>query len=429
MDIPRGKEVGRKRLIRRIIYISIVIIALPLITWGLSRLKPAAPSVERATVWIDSVRRGPMVRNMRGIGTLVPEDVTWLSAAFEGRVEKIPHLPGTKVQANDIIVVLSNPDMQLAAEDLAWQVKAAQATYTDLEVRLKTDQLKTKSITEQAHSDYQQAALTADRDAQLTKLGLKSELDTKLSTAKAAELKNSYELAKNQLDISGQSIEAQLAAQKVNIEKLQAAYELKKKQVDQLTVRAGVDGILTALGTGTTVGGATTQLEVGQRVSPGTILAKISQPSHLKATLKIPETQAKDAAIGQLASIDTRNGIIPGHVERIDPAVTNGTVDVDVKLDGPIPDYARPDLSVDGTIEIEKLDNVLYVGRPVIGQANQKVSLFKLDPDGKGATLVPVSLGRASVNTIEILNGLKEGDQVILSDMSTWDNHNRIRLD
>jgi len=429
MDIPRGKEVGRRKLVRRIIYITLLTVALGVGFAAVLRLKPAAPSVERATVWIDTVKRGTMDRNVRGIGTLVPEDVTWLSAAFDGRVESIPHLPGTPVKANDIIVVLSNPDMQLAATDLAWQVKAAQATYTDLKVRLETEQLKQKSITEQAHSDYQQAALQADRDAQLTKLGLKSELDTKLSTAKAEELKNSWELAKNQLDISGQSIDAQLAAQKVNIEKLQAAYDLKKQQVDQLTVRAGVDGTLTALGTGTTVAGTTSQLEPGQRVTPGTILAKISQPTHLKATLKISETQAKDIAIGQEASIDTRNGIIPGRVSRIDPAVTNGTVDVDVKLLGQLPDYVRPDLSVDGTIELEKLNNVLYVGRPVIGQANQKISLFKLEPDGKYADRVPVQLGRTSVNTIEILDGLKEGDQVILSDMSTWDSHNRIRLD
>ena len=433
MDIPRGKEVGRKKLIRRIVYIVVAVIALGGVTFALARLKPAAPSVERATVWIDSVKRGPMVVNVRGIGTLVPEDVTWLSAAFDGRVESIPHLPGTPVKQGEVIVALSNPDMVLAAQGLEWQVKAAQATYTDLKVRLETEQLKQKSVTEQAHSDYQQAQLTAERDVQLTKLGLQSELVTKLSTAKAEELKSSWSLAKDQLDISSQSIEAQLAAQKVNIENLQAQFALKQKQVDQLTVQAPVNGVLTALGAGTSqaaaTSGSTTQLEVGQRVTPGTILAKISQPSHLKATLKIPETQAKDVAIGQEASIDTRNGIIPGRVERIDPAVTNGTVDVDVKLLGALPDYVRPDLSVDGTITIRNLANVLYVGRPVIGQQDQKVGLFKLDQDGKGASRVTVSLGTASVNTIEILGGLNEGDQVILSDMSTWDAHNRIRLD
>ncbi len=422
MDIPRGKEVGRRRLIRRIVFIALVVIAVPSIFWGLSRLKPAAPTVERATVWIDTVKRGPMERQVRGLGTLVPESVLWIPAAFDGRVDKILHLPGTPVHANDVLIVLSNPDMELAAADLEWQVKAAQATYTDLKVQLQTKQLQQKSTTEQAHADFIQARLTADRDEQLTKQGLKSDLETKLSTAKADELLNSYGLSKQQLDMSGESISAQLDAQKVNIEKLQAAYNLKKKQVEQLTIRAGVDGTLIQLGTALQV------LEVGQRVAPGAILAKIAQPSKLKATLKIPETQVKDIQIGQEASIDTRNGIIPGHVMRIDPAASNGTFDVDVKLDGALPPGARPDLSVDGTIEIEKLSDVVYVGRPVIGQSGQKISLFRLDEDGKGATQVPVTLGRSSVSTIEIVDGLKVGDQVVLSDMSQWDAQKRVRL-
>ncbi len=422
MDIPRGKEVARRKLIRRIVWITMAIIAIPLITWGLSRLKPAAPTVERATVWIDTVKRGPMERQVRGLGTLVPEDVLWIPAAFEGHVDKIMHLPGSVVRPNDVLIVLSNPDMELAAADLEWQVKAAEASYTDLSVQLKTKQLQQKSLTEQAHSDYMQAKLTADRDQQLTKEGLQSDLTTKLSVAKSEELLNSYNLSKQQLDMSGESIQAQLDAQRVNIEKLKAAYELKKKQVEQLTIRAGVDGVLQQLGTATQV------LEVGQRVMPGAILAKIAQPSKLKATLKIPETQAKDVQIGQEAEVDTRNGIIPGHVTRIDPAVTNGTVDVDVKLAGALPAGARPDLSVDGTVEIERLSDVVYVGRPVIGQTGQKVGLFKLDADGKGATRVTVTLGRASVSTIEIVEGLNVGDQVILSDMSQWDAQNRIRL-
>ncbi len=422
MDIPRGKEVGRRRLIRRIVTITLILISIPAIFWGLSRLKPAAPTVERATVWIDTVKRGPMERQVRGLGTLVPESVLWIPAAFDGRVDKILHLPGTPVHANDVLIVLSNPDMDLAAADLEWQVKAAQATYTDLKVQLQTKQLQQKSTTEQAHADFIQARLTADRDEQLTKQGLKSDLETKLSTAKADELLNSYGLSKQQLDMSGESISAQLDAQKVNIEKLQAAYNLKKKQVEQLTIRAGVDGTLIQLGTALQV------LEVGQRVAPGAILAKIAQPSKLKATLKIPETQVKDIQIGQEASIDTRNGIIPGHVTRIDPAASNGTFDVDVKLDGALPPGARPDLSVDGTIEIEKLTDVVYVGRPVIGQSGQKISLFRLDEDGKGATQVPVTLGRSSVSTIEIVDGLKVGDQVVLSDMSQWDVQKRVRL-
>jgi HlyD family secretion protein len=422
MDVPRGKEVARRKLIRRIIYIVILVAAIPLITWGLSRLKPAAPSVDRATVWIDSVKRGPMVRDVRGLGTLVVEQYMWVPAEFESRVEKINFLPGATLHTNDVLMVLSNHDMELAAKDLEWQIKAAQANLENLRVQLQTQQLAQKATTEQVKSDMEQAELQADRDSQLTKLGLKSDLDTKLSVAKYQELKGRYALSKEQLDISDKSIQAQMDAQKVEIEKLQAGYQLKKEQVDQLVIRSGTDGTLTQLGA------TATPLEVGMRVAPGTILAKIAQPNKLKATLKIPETQVKDVAIGQVASIDTRNGIIPGHVSRIDPAAVNGTVDVDVTLEGPLPQGARPDLSVDGTITLERLADVVYVGRPVVGQPGAKITLFKVDPDNKGAERIPVSLGRSSVNNIEVVDGLKVGDQVILSDMSSQDQYNRIRL-
>jgi HlyD family secretion protein len=422
MDVPRGKEVARRKLIRRVIYIMILVAAIPLITWGLSRLKPAAPSVDRATVWIDSVKRGPMVRDVRGLGTLVVEQYMWVPAEFESRVEKINFLPGATLHTNDVLMVLSNHDMELAAKDLEWQIKAAQANLENLRVQLQTQQLAQKATTEQVKSDMEQAELQADRDSQLTKLGLKSDLDTKLSVAKYQELKGRYALSKEQLDISDKSIQAQMDAQKVEIEKLQAGYQLKKEQVDQLVIRSGTDGTLTQLGA------TATPLEVGMRVAPGTILAKIAQPNKLKATLKIPETQVKDVAIGQVASIDTRNGIIPGHVSRIDPAAVNGTVDVDVTLEGPLPQGARPDLSVDGTITLERLADVVYVGRPVVGQPGAKITLFKVDPDNKGAERIPVSLGRSSVNNIEVVDGLKVGDQVILSDMSSQDQYNRIRL-
>jgi HlyD family secretion protein len=422
MDVPRGKEVARRKLIRRIIYIVILVAAIPLITWGLSRLKPAAPSVDRATVWIDSVKRGPMVRDVRGLGTLVVEQYMWVPAEFESRVEKINFLPGATLHTNDVLMVLSNHDMELAAKDLEWQIKAAQANLENLRVQLQTQQLAQKATTEQVKSDMEQAELQADRDSQLTKLGLKSDLDTKLSVAKYQELKGRYALSKEQLDISDKSIQAQMDAQKVEIEKLQAGYQLKKEQVDQLVIRSGTDGTLTQLGA------TATPLEVGMRVAPGTILAKIAQPNKLKATLKIPETQVKDVAIGQVASIDTRNGIIPGHVSRIDPAAVNGTVDVDVTLEGLLPPGARPDLSVDGTITLERLADVVYVGRPVVGQPGAKITLFKVDPDNKGAERIPVSLGRSSVNNIEVVDGLKVGDTVILSDMSSQDAYNRIRL-
>jgi HlyD family secretion protein len=422
MDVPRGKEVARRKLIRRIVAIALIVAAVPLITWGLSRLKPAAPSVDRATVWIDTVKRGPMVRDVRGLGTLVVEQFMWIPAAFDSRVEKINFLPGAKVNPNDVVMILSNPDMDLAAADLEWQIKQAQANEENTRVTLQSQQLAQKALTEQVKSDMEQAELQADRDSQLTKLGLKSDLDTKLSVAKWQELKGRYALSKEELDISDQSIKAQMDAQKVGIEKLQAAYNLKKQQVDQLVIRAGAEGTLTQLGT------TAMPLEVGMRVAPGTILAKIAQPNKLKATLKIPETQVKDVAIGQAASIDTRNGIIPGHVSRIDPAAVNGTVDVDVTLEGALPPGARPDLSVDGTITLERLADVVYVGRPVIGQPGAKITLFKLDGDGKDAVRVPVSLGRSSVNNIEVVDGLKVGDQVILSDMSAQDAYNRIRL-
>lgn len=421
MDVPRGKEVARRKLIRRIVIIAVVIAAIPLITWGLSRLKPAAPSVDGGTVWRDTVKRGPMLREVRGLGTLVVEEYIWIPAIFESRVEKINFLPGAKVHPNDVVMVLSNPQMDLDATNAEWQIKQADANYDNLKVQLETQHLAQRATTEQVKSDMEQAALQADRDQQLTKLGLKSEIDAKLSAAKAEELKGRYALSKEQLDISSQSSKAQLDALKVQIEQLQATYKLKKEQVEQLVIRAGVEGTVTQLGTAATI------LEVGMRVAPGTILAKIAQPNRLKATLKIPETQVKDVALGQVAAIDTRNGIIPGHVTRIDPAAVNGTVDVDVKLEGEAPGM-RPDLSVDGTITIEKLADVVYVGRPVTGQPDSKITLFKVDPDGKEAQRVQVTLGRSSVNTIEVKSGLNVGDQVILSDMSAQDAYNRIRL-
>jgi HlyD family secretion protein len=424
MDVPRGKEVARRKLIKRIAVIAVIVAAIPLITWGLSRLKPAAPTVDRATVWVDTVKRGPMVREVRGLGKLVVEDYIWIPAQFEGRIEKINFLPGSKLHASDTLMTISNPDMELAANDLEWQVKQAEANYTNLKVTLESSQLAQKAVTEQVKSDMSQADLQADRDKQLTKLGLKSDLETKISVAKADELKGRYGLSQQQLDISGQSIKAQLDAQTVQIEKLKAAYDLKRLQVQQLVIRAGVDGVLQQLGAGLPL----PPLEVGQRVAPGTILAKVAQPSRLKAELQIPETQAKDVTLGQVASIDTRNGIISGRVVRKDPAAINGTITVDCSLEGQLPEGAVPDLSVDGTITIEKLANVVYVGRPVIGQAGAKVGLFRLDPDDKEAQRVSVTLGRSSVNTIEVVDGLKVGDKVILSDMQNWDAHNRIRL-
>lgn len=416
MDVPR-KGAKRARIIKRSIAIIVVLIAIPLITVGLNRLKPAAPNVERSSVWMDTVKRGPMLRQVRGLGTLVPEEILWIPAVQDGRVEKLQLRPGAQVNKNSVIMELSNPELALAMNDAEWQVKIAEANYADLKVKLETSQLEQRARTAQLESEFTKARLQYDRDSKLIQEGLTSDLTVQLSKASAEELKKRFEIEEKRLAISGDSIEAQLASQRVTIEKLKAAYQLKKEQVEGLKIRAGTEGVLQEM-----------TLQVGQRVTPGTILAKVAQPQKLKAELKIAETQAKDILIGQLAVIDTRNGTVDGRVSRIDPAVVNGTVTVDVRIEGKLPDGARPDLSVDGTVEIERLNEVVFVGRPVFGQANSLVTLFKFDPATKEANRVQVKLGRSSVNTIEILEGLTVGDQVVLSDMSAWDAHNRIKV-
>ena len=416
MDVKR-EGIAKKKLIRRIILGALVVAAIPVITVGLNRLKPAAPSVEMSTVWPDTVKRGLMERQHRGLGTLVPEEILWIPAQFDGRIEKINLRPGAEVRPDTVLMVLSNPDMELSANDFEWQIKAAEAGYTDLRVRLNTQKLEQQSTLSRSESEHTQAKLTKDRDEELAKLGLKPDLDMKLSVAKYQDAAKKFENEKQKLAIISESIEAQLAVQKVQIEKLKASFALKSKQVSQLVIRAGASGILQEL-----------SLQVGQRVTPGQMLAKVAQPWKLKAELKIAETQAKDIQIGQTAQIDTRNGIIPGRVSRIDPASVNGTVTVDVRLEGELPKGARPDLSVDGTVLIERLNDVVYCGRPVFGQPNSTVQLFKIDQDGKGATKVKVKFGRTSVNTIEVVDGLRVGDRVILSDMSQWDSQDRIRL-
>ena len=416
MDVPR-KGAKRARMIKRSLAIIVVLIAIPLITVGLNRLKPAAPNVERSSVWMDTVKRGPMLRQVRGLGTLVPEEILWIPAVQDGRVEKLQLRPGAIVTSNSIIMELSNPELALAMNDAEWQVKIAEATLADLKVKLETSQLEQRARTAQLESEFTRARLQYDRDDKLSQEGLTSELTVQLSKASSEELKKRFEIEEKRLAISGDSIDAQLASQRVTIEKLKAAFQLKKEQVEGLKIRAGADGVLQEM-----------TLQVGQRVTPGTILAKVAQPQKLKAELKIAETQAKDILIGQLAVIDTRNGTVDGRVIRIDPAVVNGTVTVDVGIVGKLPDGARPDLSVDGTVEIERLNEVVFVGRPVFGQANSLVTLFKFDPATKEANRVQVKLGRSSVNTIEILEGLGVGDQVILSDMSAWDAHNRIKV-
>ncbi len=416
MDIKR-EGVSRRKLIRRVVLGVVAVAALGATTYGLSRLKPAAPNVESATLWFGTAKRGSMVRQVRGLGTLVPEEILFVPATSEGRVEKRLMLPGSKVTAGTVIIELSNQELMTALSDAEWAVKAAEAEMMDLKVRLNREKLEQKAKTAQTQSDQVQAQLTYDRDVKLFKEGLTADLNVKLSKAKAEELQHRLDVERERLAASDDMIRAQIEAKRVNIEKLRAAYQLKKKQVADLRVRAGVDGVLQDL-----------PVQVGQRVTLGTVLAKVSQPWRLKTELKIPETQMNEIRIGMAADIDTRNGVIKGQVARIDPAAVNGTVTVDVRLMGELPAGARPDLSVDGVIEIEKLTDVLYIERPVIGQANATVGLFRVTQDGKEAERMQVRFGRSSGNTIEVVSGLKIGDKVVLSDMSQWDAHNRVRL-
>jgi HlyD family secretion protein len=416
MDIPR-KSQARKRRLRKVIYALLVLCAIPLITLGLSRLKPAAPTVERATVWTDTVKQGSMLRQVRGLGTLIPEEIRLIPANTEGRVERIVVKPGAVVKPDSILLELSNPELQQEAMDAEMQVKAAEAEYISLRVQLDSQLLDQEAAAATIKSDYSQAKLQAEANEELAKKGLLSDLTLKLSKTRAEELAIRNNIENKRLSISSESVQAQLTTQRTKIDQLRALNQLKRGQVESLKVRAGIEGVLQQL-----------PLEVGQRVTPGTTLAKVAEPKRLKAELKIAETQAKDIQIGQIASIDTRNGLIEGRVARIDPAVLNGTVTVDVTLEGALPQGARPDLSVDGTIELERLENVLYVGRPVHGQANSTIGIFKLDEGGEQASRIQVKLGRSSVNTIEIVEGLKVGDQVILSDMAAWDAFDRVRL-
>jgi HlyD family secretion protein len=426
MDVPR-KDAAKKRLIKRIIIgLVIVILLVPAgyifgvpLTKYKGHLQPAAPGVELSTLWPDTVRRGPMVLEVHGLGTLVPEDTLLIPAQTDGRIEKIIIKPGTPVKADSVILVMSNQELQTALLDAEYTLKAAQAAYTDLRATLEKQGLDLKANAAQVSADYHTAQLKAERDDALVKEGLVAPVDAKISDVTAQELSTRNGIEEKRLSINQESVEAQLAASKVKVDQLEAEYKLKQQQVEELKVRAGTEGMLQAL---------PVPVEEGQKVLAGTALGKVAQLSKLKAELKIAETQAKDVQIGQQATIDTRNGLVKGKVSRIDPAVLNGTVTVDCRLEGALPAGARPDLSVDGTIELMRLDDVVFMGRPVFGQADSKVSLFKEEPDGKYANRVQVTLGRASVNTIEVKSGLNVGDRVILSDMSAWDAYERIKL-
>jgi HlyD family secretion protein len=417
MDIQRKKSGARNRRVRTAIYVVAGVGAIAAVTLVVARLKPAAPTVERGTLLIDTVKRGQMLRQVRGNGTLVPEDVRVIAASTQGRVERILVQPGTEVNAGTLLIELSNPELQQSSVDTEYQLRAAEADYNNLKVRLQSDRMNQQIVAAGVHSEYQQAKLQLDTDEQLAKDGLVAPLSLKLSRVRVEELANRYNLEQKRLEVSVKSAQAQLASQEARINQLKALLALNKSQVETLGVRAGTNGVLQQM-----------QVEVGQQVTPGTNLARVVEPQHLKAELKVAETQAKDIKLGLQAGIDTRNGVIQGHVSRIDPAAEQGTVTVDVALDEQLPEGARPDLTVDGTIELERLSDVVYVGRPAFGQSQSTVSMFRLEPDGKAATRVNVKLGRSSVNTIEIVEGLQPGDQVILSDTSAWDAYNRILL-
>jgi len=414
VDIPRDPP---KRTGRYAAYAAAGLIVLVGVTVGLRRLRPAAPSVEKGTVWMDTVQRGPMVREVLGQGTLVPEEIQWLAARTSARVERVPVKPGAVVKADTIILELSNSDLELQALEADRQLAQAQAELVNLQASLNSQKLAQESTVASIGSDLADARRRARADEELAKKGFLSELEQGQTLGRANELSGRLEFEKKRLAAQSQGITAQVAAQRAQVERLRSIAQFRRKEVDGLKLRAGVDGVLQEL-----------SLQNGQAVAAGTLLAKVVRPDKLKAEIRIPETQAKDVVIGQKATVDTRNGVVAGHVVRIDPAAQAGTVRVDVTLDGPLPAGARPDLNVEGTIEIERLPSVLYVGRPASGQPGTTVGLFRLDADGTAAERTPVKLGRSSVKNIEIVAGLHEGDRVILSDMSQWDQVDRIRL-
>jgi HlyD family secretion protein len=417
MDIQRPKKSKFKKNIRIVMLLVIGLAVLVGITYGLTKLKPAAPTVERSTTVIDTVKRGQMLRQVRGNGTLVPELTRRIPAPADGRVERIPVQAGVEVGADTVIAELSNPQMQQQAMDADFQMKAAEADEENLRVRLESENMAQQAAIATINAEYSRAKLELDSNEELGKQGLVAELTLKMARVQVKDLANRLNVEKQRLAISGKSTKAQLNAQRSRIEQLRAFAKLKHEQVESLKVRSGSPGVLQQI-----------TVQVGQQVTPGFDIARVADPLSLKAELKVPETQIKDVKLGQKVEVDTHNGIIQGTVSRIDPAAREGTFVVDASLIGPLPPSARPDLSVSGTIELERLENVLNVGRPAFGQGQSTVKMFKLSADGREAVRVPVTLGRTSVSTVEIVDGLREGDQIILSDTSAWDNYDVLRL-
>jgi len=417
MDIKRPAKSKIKKRIRTGLFITVGLLAIGAVTIGLAKLKPAAPTLEQSTAVIDTVKRGQMLREVRGIGTLVPQLTRWVPAPAEGRVERILVQPGVEVGANTVIFEMSNPQVEQQAMDAEFQLKAAQADRESLRVRLDSDGLTQQSAIASIKAEYSQAKMQLDTDEVLGKQGLVPGILLKVARVRVQDLADRLKVEEARLAMGSKATKAQINSQDSRIQQLRALSTLKREQANALKVVAGTNGVLQQV-----------SVQVGQQVTPGFNMARVADPASLKAELRIPETQIKDVRIGQPVAVDTRNGIIQGQVSRIDPAAREGTFVVDAELTGPLPASARPDLSVDGTIELERLTNVLYVGRPAFGQGQQTVGLFRLTPDGQEAARTQVTLGRSSVSTIEIVSGLNEGDRVILSDTSSMDNYSRIRI-
>jgi HlyD family secretion protein len=416
MDIQKPDN-SRARRIKRSIYAAVLLLFVGGTTIAVSRLRPAGPTVDRATIWTGEVKRGAMLRDVHGIGTLVPEDIRWIPAQTDSRVDRIVLKPGARVKPDSVIIELSNPSLQRDTLDAEYQLKAAVADYENLKVQLNSELLNQKAAAAAVHSEYEQARIQHEVDEKLRSQGLSADVTAQLSGVKAQQLGVRAQLEDDRTKNAADSAGTRLLVQQAHVDQQRALYNLRKSELDALHVRAGIEGVLQVV-----------PVEVGQHVIPGTNLARVADPRKLKAEIKIAETQAKDIAIGQKASIDTRNGIVSGSVSRVDPSVQNGTVTVDVELPGILPGGTRPDLTVDGTVELENLKDILFVGRPARGQPETTVGLYKLVGDGSEAVRVNVKLGRASVNSVEVLQGLSAGDTVILSDMTNWDSYERIRL-
>jgi RND family efflux transporter MFP subunit len=422
MDIARP-DIRQKKKRQMFVYAGVAVVVLAAAVFAVSRLKPAAPPVDRSTIWTDTVKRGPMIRQVRGsTGTLVPREdsIELIPAQTDATVVRIRVLPGTKVTPDTILMDLADPQLEQQVLNAKLALQGAQADYKSLQATLQSTLMDKKTVAAQVNSDYTSDQLQAQTDKALFDLGVISGVAYNKSKNTADQLNTQHNLSQQQLDVNEKAIEIQLASAQTKIDQAKALLDLYQKQQSELQIRAGITGALAPLAT---------PVQVGQHVTAGTSVAEVIQLDKLKAALQIAETQAHDIQLGQPASVDTHNGIVAGHVTRIDPAVVNGTRTVDVTLDGPLPPGAVPQLSVDGTIDLERMADVLFVGRPALGNENSTLSLFKVDPDGKGATRVPVKVGRASVNNIQVLEGLKEGDTVILSDMSRYDTVDRVRLE